>query len=292
MLNFNQFSSIKESNYQNLYHILDMEKIKYLFENNRLTPYKAGGGYISFTREKMMNSYLGSNNSFIKLEVDANKLNTKYRIRPFSYKSRNGQRFDEREERIKGEIKNAFNFIDKIIIIKNNIESLRKNFRDITPSDYFTTIGINSEFKNLPNMIKYIVDNSPVEVYVQDGSVIKKDDEYLNSLINYELHDVTFKYDVWYRGSFKHPKFRFGVNDTIIDSDGNRYENFVIGEEYPPSLNLKNKEDLDIDNYPEFKEIDGTECKAYVVKFRELSNGNYYLEDIRPPSWYGKILRK
>lgn len=100
MLNFNEF--IKESNYQNLYHILDMGKIKYLFENKSLTPYKAGGGYISFTRDKMMNSYLGSGGSFIKLEIDANKLNTKYRIRPFSYRSNNGQRFNEREERVRG----------------------------------------------------------------------------------------------------------------------------------------------------------------------------------------------
>lgn len=283
MLNFNEF--IKESNYQNLFHILNMEKIKYLFENESLTPYQAGNGYVSFTRDKMMNGYLGSNGAFIKLEIDANKLNTKYRINPFSYKSMNGQRFDEREERVRGEIKDVFKYVNKIIIIKSNIESLRKNFRDIIPSDYFTTAGIHSEFKNIPTMIKYIVDNSPVEVYVQDGSVIRKDDEYLNSLINYELHDVTFKYDVWYRGNFKHPKLRFGRKDTLIDSDGNRYEDFVIGEEYPPSLNLKSKENLNINEYPEFKEIEGNECKAYVVKFREISNGNYYLEDIRPPSW-------
>lgn len=137
----------------------------------------------------------------------------------------------------------------------------------------------------MPTMIKYIVDNSPFEVYVQDGSIIKKDDDYLNNIINYELHDVTFKYDVWYRGGFKHPKYKYGVIDTIIDSDNNRYGDFVIGSEYPPSLNLKDKEDININEYPEFKEIEGVRCKAYVVKFREISNGNYYMEDIRPIDW-------
>lgn len=99
LMNFQLFTESK--NYQNLYHIIDFEKLRYIIENNKLSSYKAGGGYISFTRDKMMGGYLGSGPiSFIKLEIDSQRLSTKYKIKPFSFRSYNGQQFDEREERV------------------------------------------------------------------------------------------------------------------------------------------------------------------------------------------------
>ena len=285
ILNFDLF--LESKNYQKLYHILDFEKLKFVFNTDNLVPYTAGRGHISFTRSKTMNGYLGDSPiSLFKLEIDAQKLSNNYKISPFTYVSMTGVRFDEKEERVKGIIKNISKYVTKLIIIKSRIEKFKKSFRhnedDDSPSDWFTDVK-KEELKNIPSMIRYIIENSPYEIYVQEGSVIKKDDEYLNSLANYELKNVTFKYDIWYRGYFKSKRTKYGIIDTFIDSNGDKIENLAIGTQYPKSI--EDEYDLldsvpDLDKIYETKIIDNVKCVPYLIKFRKMKN-SYYLEYIK-----------
>lgn len=281
-------------NHGKLYHILDFRKLKYVFENNHFKPYKAANGsYISFTRNKMMNSYLGDNaTSFFKLEVDGEKLSNNYKIKPFSYISATNVRFQEWEEIVKtnkkGLITDIDKYVTKLIIIKGKIDKLMKvqpGSRGDTPSDYFTTASTPNG--TMPEMFKYVVENSPFDIYVQEGSVIKKDDEYIQSILNYDLHKVEFKYDIWYRGNVKHPKSLFGMADGLVDSEGNIHTNWAVGDTYK-KIELKDKKELDINQEP--KEIKGDKFKEgeiykpYILKFRKTDKG-YYMEDARPLDW-------
>jgi len=281
-------------NYSKLYHILDFKKLKYVFENNHFKPYRAANGaYISFTRNKMMNSYLGDNTtSFFKLELDGEKLSNNHKIKPFSYISATNVRFQEWEEIVKtnkgGLITNIDKYVTKLIIIKSKIESLMEVHswsRSDTPSDYFTTAGTRNG--TMPEIFKYVVENSPFDIYVQEGSVIKKDDEYIKSIINYDLHKVEFKYDIWYRGNIKQKRTTFGSTDALVDSEGNVYPNWVVGHTYN-NIELKDKDELDINQEPkEFKGgnfIEGEKYKPYILKFRKTPKG-YYMEDARPLDW-------
>lgn len=283
----NKYSLFNESkNYQNLYHILNFNKLKYVILNNHLKPYQASNSnYISFTRDKMMNSYLGDGAAtFFKLEINAKKLSHNYKIIPFSYTSKTNVRFEESEEMIKtknGVINNIDLYVTKLIIIKENIEQMKRSFtRNNFPSDFFTTAS--TRLGSMPQIIKYIVDNSPFDIYVQEGSVIKRDNDYINSLIDYKLHKVEFKYDIWFRGVFKHDSVKGATTDTIVDSSGVKHNEWAIGEIFNKTLKVKDKKNLilDIEN----KIIDGVECKPYIMKFRVVDNG-YYLDDAKPIDW-------
>ncbi len=142
------FHSFNEGkNYGVLYHILDNDKLKYVFENDHLRPYTASHlSGISTTRNKMMNGYLGDNStSFFKLELDGSKLSNKYKIKPVSYISQTKVRFEEHEEVIlsKGKpIENLHKYVNKLIVVKDRIEKLRKTLRSSdSSSDFFTTAG-------------------------------------------------------------------------------------------------------------------------------------------------------
>lgn len=276
------YSIFESKNYQNLYHILTLSKLKYVIKHNKMRPFNASNGTnISMTRDKMMNGYLGDGPlTFFKLEFDGVKLSQNYKIKPFSYKSRNGIRFDEKEEMIKtrnGSIDDIDKYVTKLIILKNNIEPLKEKRRGNLPSDFFTTAGTGSG--TIPSIIKDIVETSPFEIYVQDGSVIKKDDDYINSLINYELLETKFLYDVWYRGNFPFPKIKYATKDTLINKNGDRFSDWAIGEIFDEVDGFDTKEEINTSK--DKKIIDGIECTPYLMKFRIVDDG-YYLQDVRP----------
>jgi len=265
-------------NYGNLYHIIDNNKFKFIIDNDKLSPYIASNsGKISFTRNKMMNSYLGdAPTSFLKLEIDASKLSNNYKISPFRYKSHNNGHFDEWEE-MTNPIKNISRYVTKLIINKNKIENLKKSVRfENNLSDYFTTKGtING---TIPSMMKYIIDNSPYPVYVQDGSVIKKDDVYIQSLINFELKKVEFRYELVYRG-YVYIKNKKGSRDSVLYSNGEH----VIGDlvvgiavDKKPLKTMSEVLDINIDFN---KQIRGEEFTPYIFTYRIGKKLNY-LENI------------
>lgn len=280
LINYSVFNESK--NYQNLYHILNFDKLKYLLKNNKLTPFKAANGSsISLNRDKMMNGYLGDGPvTFFKLEIDANKLSNHYKIRPFSYKSQNQEHFDEREEMVitKNGIVDVDKYITKLIIIKSSLESLMKGGRGGGPSDFYTNVR---DFSNtIPGIIKYVYENSPFDLYVQDGSVIKKDDDYIKSIIDYKLVNIDLRYDIWFRGYFKSDRFKYGQIDTMVDNLNNKYQNWFIGQIFKDLSLSDNKDSLDMNT--DVKIIEDVECVPYLMKFRIIEGGDYYLEDVRP----------
>lgn len=276
------FLILESKNYGNIYHILDEDKLKFVIKTDTLKPYKASNGNsISFTRNKMMNSYLGDSvTSWFKLEIDGEKLSENYRIRPYSYRSYNGGRFEEYEEIVKKPIENISKYVTKLIIIKSRIENSKKTLRDQSISDWFS--DIKKEDDRLPNIIKWVYENSPYPIYVQEGSIIKKDDDYINSIINHPIKKVTFKYDIWYRGMKPSKRHRGGYNDVMIDSDGREIVEWVIGEYYDKPMDLKDYEELDFKSPT--KEIYGEVFRPYIIKFRDIGE-KYYLEDARALSW-------
>ena len=57
------FKLFESKNIQNLYHILDTEKLHFVLTNNEIKSYKFH--YISTTRNKMMNGYTGDNSKYL-----------------------------------------------------------------------------------------------------------------------------------------------------------------------------------------------------------------------------------
>jgi hypothetical protein len=280
---------LESKHYQNLYHIVDYDKLKYILDNNKIVSKSFSN--ISLTRNKMMNGYLGDSPlSIFKLEIDANKLSHKYKIEPFSYKSHNGSYFNEYEERVLTQkIPNAFIYINKIILIKKNIERLKKSYRDDTDdtdvSDWFS----ENKGKNIPFLIKNIYDKCKekgFDLYVQDGSIIKKDDEYINNLINYKLVKKEHLYASVLRGHEKIiPKGKkYGhYIDVMFDEHGNKLEDYYIGQEFNYEdihfiLN-ENKNELVKMNE---KIINDEKFTPFIIKFLKKKNGILYLQDIRP----------
>lgn len=61
---YNQlFKSDTNITQENLYHLLDIDNLRYVIETDTLTSYQAGGGKISTTRNFMLNNYLGDNST-------------------------------------------------------------------------------------------------------------------------------------------------------------------------------------------------------------------------------------
>lgn len=272
MLNYWEF--IKENNNQSVYHIVDYEKLKYLINEKYLSPYRASNGNtISTTRNKMMNGYLGDSPlSMFKLELNANKIRQNYKITPYSFRSANGQRFKEYEEMIllKIDKRLSIKYVDKLIIIKKRVEDLRKSITGET--GFFFTDEDRNRREKIPHMMKYIVENSPFPIYVQDGNVIKKDDEYIQSLINTKLEHIEIKYNVWYRASLKGEK-KFSHIDTLIDTNGKKYENFVIGHYFDiDNDQLLNKKELNLNL--KTKIVDDVEYIPYIIKFKKVNKDN------------------
>jgi len=273
-----------------LYHILNFGKLKYVIENNHLKPGQASNrGNISTTRNKMMNSYIGDGPAtFFKLELDGDKLSEKYKIRPVSYISHTNVRFEEYEELIitNGKpIENLDDYVTKLIILKDRIEKARISYRpDDSPSDFFTTA--NNRLGTIKEMISLIKEKSDYEIWTQQGSVIKKDDEYIQSLLDEELYDVKFKYDVWHRGDLPHRKYDFGVEDVLIDSEGRLHYNWSVGDIYDIETPGIKWDDIDFDS--KAIKYKGSEFKPYLIKFRIMKDGSYYLEDVKPIDWLKK----
>ena len=284
MKHIKSFSLLTESiNYGILYHIVDFEKLNYIIDNNVISSYKFP--FISLTRNKMMNGYLGGSIlSIFKLEIDAEKLSNNYKIKSFNYKSNSGSFFQEWEEQVKThKITDAFKYIKKIILIKSNIEFLKYNMRDEDAiSDWFSSNKLN----NLPNIIKNIktkCENIGYPLYVQDKSIIKIDNNYIDSIINHPLYTVKYLYASVLKGQIyiKHDKYGH-YEDVIIDDKNNSLHNFFIGKEYKRNeIKFDLNENKNLNPLKE-KSINKINFIPYIIKFRLLSNNNLYLENIKP----------
>jgi cytochrome b involved in lipid metabolism len=156
-----------------LYHIIDLEGMITLLKNKSLKGFNYT--YISTTRSKSFNDYLGSRpSSYFKLELNGDKLSEKYKIEPNSYQSSTGISFEEYEEVIKtSEIKNIFIYINKIIFLIDKFESGRYSQKDVLLDDEgYNTFGKRFKLIDLKNMINSIPKKL---IYVQKGSRVYQD---------------------------------------------------------------------------------------------------------------------
>jgi hypothetical protein len=245
---------LEYKNLGSLYHIVDFEKLFYILKNNVISSKNFSN--ISLTRNKMLSGYLGdSPASIFKLEIDGDKLSNNYKIIPYVYKSNTDIYFnDEREEQVKTYmIKNASKYIKKIIIIKSRLERLRKE------TAWFTTDGgyFESGRKNIPELLKEIITlikERNIELYIQEKSVIKKDDDYINFILNHPIKKIHHAYAYYIRGheemekskyrSFKEVSIPLNKKNKKIYElvVGYNYENLYLMKEKPinhPNINTK-----------------------------------------------------
>lgn len=277
LLKYSDF--LLESYHSSLYHILDLEKFEYVMKNNQIKSHTAGEGKISLTRDIMMNHYLGDNaQSIIKLEIDAEKLKQKYKVRPFSYKTRNAGYLDESEEQVQTDlIKPIFPYIKRIILIKSRIEHLLKSSSD-RPSSYITSEGTRAgTICDIIKKIKDLAEEKGFYLYIQAGSKIEKDDKYIESLINYPLIDIEVKYVIMHRGYIKNKDL--GYSDVLIDSEQNEIRKFFIGQKFDSVVGLSDKASLDKNVKSFYK--DDQEFKPYILEFQRVEN-KWLLRDMEP----------
>ena len=199
------FKLFEGKNIQNLYHILDINKLYFVLKNNEIK--SLNFHYISTTRNKMMNGYLGDNySSIFKLELDGQKLSDNYKIKSYqdsgwvinSNDDRTHFYHEEWEEQIQtNKIKNAKKYIIKIILIKSRIEKMKDSSWF---ENHFSENGRKEKWMNLPDILKDIIDKYKIEFWVQDGSIIKKDDDYINSIINYKVRNIYHGFTLYWRG--------------------------------------------------------------------------------------------
>lgn len=240
-------------NIGNLYHIVDIEKIFYILKHNKISSKYFSN--ISTTRDKMMGGYLGdSPTSVFKLELDGGALSNKYKMRPFSYKSNTNIYFDEREEQIKTqEIKNIKQYITRIIINKRRLENLKD-------TGWFNTDGGHVDGKgriSFPEIFKEILDlikenNIEDKLYIQDGTVIKKDNGYIQSILDYALLKIQHGYCYYIRGYkegvHKELGLKVMLDDVLpVDDRNKKIEQLVIGHEYEDMWLQKKSYPVDVE---------------------------------------------
>lgn len=266
--NYNNFL-LEYKNLGSLYHIIDFEKLFYILNNNVISSYKFSN--ISFTRDKMMNGYLGdSPTSIFKLEIDGDKISQNYKVNPFSFISNTNIRFDEREEQVKTrEIKNAFKYIKKIILIKKRVEYLKNE------SSWFTSDGgyFKSDRTPMQLILKSIyelIKEKGFDLYIQDGTVIKKEDDYILSLINSPIVKIPNAYGYYYRGHEKMDDKEFGHYKEVtipLDSRNEEIKELVIGWDYQNIWLLKNKPNSEPKEKIDFDKKKYVDMKLYIFDF-------------------------
>lgn len=234
---FNIFEARQRAN---LYHIFDLTKCLFILYTNSLKSFRFSN--ISTTRNKNMNGYLGDcPTSIFKLELNGDKLTNKYKIKPFSYVTteigwggeRNKKQLIEYEEVIlTNEISNINKYVNKFIIIKEKVEYLKN-------SGWFDSDGgyLNKERETIPNFFKTQIPKIKElfgGIWVQDGFIIKKDDEWINSIINFPIKKINHGYALYFRGYKPTGKRYGGYIDyvTPINDKNNEIDDFVIGYEY------------------------------------------------------------
>jgi len=256
----NYYNFILEKYEQSLYHIVDFEKLFYILEKNKISSYKFS--YISTTRDKNLNSYVGDNaTSIFKLELDGKLLSQDYETKPFTYVSRTNISFDEeQEEQIQThDIENAIKYIKKVILIKRRIEYLKD-------SGWFTTDGGNykGKRKNIPELLKDVIGKLRkynIELYVQENGSIEKDDKYIESILNHPIKTIYHGYAYYQRGyeEFYHDRLKINVNKDLckpLDKRNTIIDELVVGYNYENLWLLKettNKNIKDIEIEKDYK---------------------------------------
>ena len=112
-----------------IYHVCNLDSLNHILKTNTIESSGKwynhlyhGDEFVSFTRDQYMMpndglSYLTSQNILFQIVVDGNKLSENYKIGPYNDMPFNGYDFPvdrEKEEAVKGPIKNASKYIKEI----------------------------------------------------------------------------------------------------------------------------------------------------------------------------------
>lgn len=216
-----------------LYHVLSIESLFFVLDNNMIK--SKDFSFISTTRSKMMNNYVGdTSTSIFKIELDGDKLSNKYKISPFTYKSATNIHFtEEHEEQIKTQkISNISTYIKRVILIKKRVENLKK-------SGWFNSDGgnFNGQDRNIPELLKEVIEKLKkmgFELYVQEGTVIKKDDNYIDSLMNYQIKKIHHGFTCYLRGFIEGERrgYKVMIDKTIPCDKRNSEIEIVVGYDF------------------------------------------------------------
>ena len=216
-----------------LWHLITLPKLDFILKTNSLKSWKFTN--ISTTRDILLNSYIGGDKSLFKLELDKSKIEKDFKTKPFVYESNNGLQFTEEQEELilTDLIPNINKYVTRFIIIQLAIEDHKKY-------NWFTTKGgnVNGKHMTMPDIFKTYIPKI-IElfgpIYLQKGSVIKKDNGYVNSIINYPIVKKYIGYSSYNQVS-KSVMKPVGPKNKIIS---------VIEEHYIPTDN-RNKSLSDI----------------------------------------------
>lgn len=168
MLSFQEIL-LEKVNDDNLYHLVGIEKLKQILKTDRID------GTISLTRNKLMNSVVGTDVKRFQIVFSKEKLKNNYKITPFSDRSTGvpdhlkdlgyvettyTQSNSESEERIVN-LKNASKYIVQINLINVSFfKQLRRsaermlNKSKVDMEDALDTINYINEIKDIISQIK------------------------------------------------------------------------------------------------------------------------------------------
>lgn len=159
-----------------LYHLTNLDGMEYILRDNKLKRGQYDG--ISFTRNKMLNFYVGSPvRLYFKLMIDGDKLSNNFKLEPFLYYARDRSISfrDESEEIVKkSEIPNISKYIKGVAFIYRNFENDEEYFNRDEPDDLLFRGNFKTFLKkDLKDLLERI--DKKYGLYVQLGSQIKKD---------------------------------------------------------------------------------------------------------------------
>jgi len=225
-----------------LYHIVNFDKLFHILKTNTISSYKFS--YISTTRNPFLIGYLGdTSTSIFKLELDNKKLIEDYNTKEFVYISQTKVSFEEEEEEQiqTNKIKNVSKYITKLIIMKDKIDRLLNSGWFNTDGGYF-----NQERKNIPELLKEILKLNKYPVFVQDGKKIKKDNKYIQSILNHPIKKIYHGYAIYYKENEPIKKFKYGTTEVYkpLYEKNPIIRNLVIGYDYNNLYLLKNVPDI------------------------------------------------
>lgn len=218
-----------------LYHVLSSESLLRSLQCDCI----AGHHYpkISLTRSKRLQRYLGSRPTAVwKLILDGDKLTNHYRIKPTQFYTKEityNQEYlkkplPEFEEEVQAKkISNLSRYLKGIVLMRHQIDNVLSD--NSYNDDPHQSIPWFSHYKNqdakstIPGVLKHLMEDYDYPIYVQSESgVIKKDDEYLNFIVNHPVQVINQAVMFYYTTYLKEPDIKKLLPE--INFEVNSYE--------------------------------------------------------------------
>ena len=170
-------------------------------------------------------------------------------------------------------IKNISKYTKKFIILKDKVEQMKE-------TDWFTDNMKN----NLPFILnKYITKIKDLfgEIYFQSGSKIFKDDDYLDSLLNYNVKHINHAYDVFLKYNFKPKNMKYGYREKFESlTTGYSITDVVIGYKYKNIKLFKHLSEKKIKEITKDVETTKNNFNSINSKIIYVADFEYETEDI------------